>query len=152
MEKRGQASMEYILVAALVLLILLPTTYFFMKNTQRQSTELSLSKLDKLGRMIVTNAETVFFQGIPAKLTLEGDIPDNVVDILILNNWTTTPEINQLIFIYRSEGKEQELVYDSRVNINGSFNQRSWSQGHKTIVLTANKTSNGIPFVWVEIK
>lgn len=142
---RAQAAMEYILVAAIVLLIFVPSTIIFLSHIRESSDELALGKINRLGHAIVNAAEEVYYQGPPAMLTLRQNMPDGVTNIYILNNWSIP--VNQLIIVYKGD---QPQVFDSRVNINGSFSNASFRQGMKNIVLTANKTSSH-SFVQVSI-
>ncbi|RLE42166.1 hypothetical protein DRJ48_04105 [Candidatus Woesearchaeota archaeon] len=154
MKKRGraQAAMEYILVASLLLLVFVPTTIIFLSHIRSSSDELTMSKLDKLGHDIVNNAEEVYYQGVPARITLRENMPNGVKRMYVLNNWTRTPAVNQLIIVYNSKEGEQELVFDSRVNINGTFSNESLSKGIKNIILNANRTQSGITYVSITIR
>ena len=152
MEKRGQAVMEYVLVTALFLLIFVPTTFIFLTNVSRSSDELSKSKLNKLGNSVLNNAEKVFYQGPPSRITIREDMPRGVKSMFILRDWVTAPPVNQLIFNFSGSGGSELLVLSSRVNINVSFTNRSFSEGRKNIMLLAERSSSGIPFVRIEVE
>ncbi len=149
MKKRGQAAMEYLLVVALILLIFVPTTFIFLTNVRKSSNELTESKLYRLGNDIVNTAYEVYYQGVPAKMTLRADMPSNVVDIYVLNNWATGA--NQFIFIFANERGNETLVFDSDVNINGSFDELSFAKGLKSLIISANISADGTHYANVKI-
>jgi hypothetical protein len=150
--KRGQAAMEFVLVAAIVLLIFVPSTFIFMKNIRSSNDELALSKIDRMARLIINTAETVYYEGPPSKRTITGDFPEGIAEMYILSNWSDPSLVNQLIFNYTASVPPQKLVYDSRINLNGTFDYSAFSRGRKTIVLSANRTSAGMGFVYIKIR
>ncbi len=152
MKKKGQAAIEFLLVVALMLLVFVPTTFIFMKNTQKTNDKLAISKIDRLARLIINTAEIVYYEGPPSKRTIRGDFPSGISNINILSEWDGPIIVNQLIINYTASDPDKEMVYDSKVNINGTFNLSDFSKGIKNIVLTSNRTSNGKSFVYINIK
>ena len=62
---KAQASMEYLLVAGLIILVILPSIYIFYSYSHRSNVEISQSQLNKVGRGIVDAAEEVYYLGEP---------------------------------------------------------------------------------------
>jgi hypothetical protein len=150
--KRGQAATEYILVSSLILIIFIPATILFLVNIRNSNENLAISKLNKIGNDIVDNAVEVYYQGEPAKITLKESLPDGIVNMTLLKDWSVKPPVNQLVFLVSKKGKNNELVFDSDVNLGGSFTQDQITRGIKNIVLEATSTSSGIPYVNISIK
>ena len=150
--KRGQAATEYILVTSLILIIFIPATILFLVNIRNSNEDLAISKLNKIGNDIVDNAVEVYYQGQPAKITLKESLPDGIVNMTILNDWSVKPPVNQLVFVVSKKGKNNELVFDSDVNIMGNFTSNQITKGIKNIVLEAKSKNDGTPFVNITIK
>ena len=148
--KKGQAATEYILVSSLILIIFIPATILFLINIRNSNDDLAISKLNKIGNDIVDNAVEVFYQGEPAKVTMKESLPAGIVNMTILKDWSSS--VNQIVFLVSLKGKNNELVFDSDVNIDGSFTKNQFSRGIKNIVLEAKSTSNGVPYVNISIK
>jgi uncharacterized protein (UPF0333 family) len=150
-KKRGQAAMEYLLVASLILLVFVPSTILFFTNIKKSTDDLAVAKIYKVGNEIVNTATEVYYQGEPAKITLKESMPDGLLNISLIQDWTRTPPINELIFTLVIEGNEQDLSFKSDVNINGTFSEESRSKGIKNIVLEAETRADGTPFVNISI-
>ena len=148
--KKGQAATEYILVSSLILIIFIPATILFLINIRNSNDDLAISKLNKIGNDIVDNAVEVFYQGEPAKITMKESLPAGIVNMTILKDWSSS--VNQMVFLVSIKGKNNELVFDSDVNIDGSFTKNQFSKGIKNIVLEAKSTSSGVPYVNISIK
>jgi len=150
--KRGQAATEYILVATLLFVILIPAIFLFMTYMKNSTEDLALSKLNKIGNDIVQSASEVYYLGEPAKITLQETIPDGLKSMSIEKNWTKNPPVNHLVFVVSRQGKSSDMVFISDVNINGIFTGNMISKGTKNIIVQANRTIAGTPFVSITIK
>jgi len=112
MEKsyKAQASMEYLLIIALTLGIIVPTTYLFYNYSKASSQELVDAQLVKLGRTIVDTSETIFYTGEGSKTVLELNVPDNVVNAQIVDG-------RELVFNITTNFGDEEIVFISNVNL-----------------------------------
>ena len=134
---KAQASMEYLLVAGLIILVILPSIYIFYSYSHRSNVEISQSQLNKVGRGIVDAAEEVYYLGEPSKTTLELTMPEGVIGMEIWRN-------QELVF-FLNDGSE--IAFKSRVNITSNmicmercyynFTKRFYSPGIKNIVVKA---------------
>ncbi len=112
MEKsyKAQASMEYLLIIALTLGIIVPTTYLFYNYSKASSQELLDAQIVKLGRTIVDTSETIFYTGEGSKTVLELNVPDNVVNAQIVDG-------RELVFNLTTNFGDEEIVFISNVNL-----------------------------------
>ena len=110
MAVKSQSAIEYLLIVALVLGFIVPTSYIFFKYTAKSNDEIIDSQITQIGNTIIDTAETVFFSGQGAKIILELKVPKNVIDVDIKSN-------RELIFKVLSETGERELVFFSPGNI-----------------------------------
>src|SRR3989338_6878306 len=81
----SQSSMEYLLVVALTLAIIVPTTYLFYSYSKESSQEITDAQISKLGRSIVDTAESIFYSGQGSKTVIDLNIPDGVDSALIID-------------------------------------------------------------------
>ncbi|MBI2143864.1 hypothetical protein HYU17_01780 [Candidatus Woesearchaeota archaeon] len=154
--RKGQAALEYAMIATVVGVLLLPAIYLFLHSSKESLEGIDHSQLDKLGRDMVATAEKVYYMGPPSRILMEPRMPDNVLNISIqkLQNG-----INILLFNVTSSIARgvQTFAYDSPVSINGTFTaaleNRSISAGLKEINIEAYEqpTAGGgvIPFAYI---
>jgi|SRR3989339_1455246 len=147
---RAQASMEYIMIVAVITIIVIPTIWVFYSYSQSSTQQLSYGQVERIGNDIVNNAEKIYYQGPPSKITLEETMPGKVENITIISDWGANPHVNEIVFYINMNGKLSESVFSSKVNINGTFTQASFSEGVKKVVLEAKK-AGGIVYVDVSI-
>lgn len=129
--------MEYLLVAGLIILIILPSIYVFYSYSHRSNEEIRQSQLNEVGRGIVDAAEKVYYLGGPSKTTLDATMPEGVIGMEIWRN-------QELVF-FLNDGSE--IAFKSRVNITSNmicmgrcyynFTKRFYSPGIKHIVVKA---------------
>ena len=110
MAVKSQSAVEYLLIVALALGFIVPTSYIFFKYTAKSNDEIIDSQITQIGNTIIDTAETVFFSGQGAKIILELKVPKNVIDAGIKSN-------RELIFKVLSEAGERELVFFSSANM-----------------------------------
>ncbi len=111
-KKRGQVSTEFLLVIGIGLALIVPLIYVFYTHSVRQIDEVRINKLNEIGNRIVDTAEIVYYQGEPARLTLEESFPDGLSRIGI--NSSEDLNIYELVFVLQ-DGKE--MAFSSRVPI-----------------------------------
>ena len=66
------------MIIALVLGIIVPTTYLLFRNTSESNVQILYSQISQIGNNIVDTAETVFFSGEGSKIVLEVNMPKGV--------------------------------------------------------------------------
>ncbi|MBI2140823.1 hypothetical protein HYU16_00200 [Candidatus Woesearchaeota archaeon] len=143
--KRGQAAFEYMLIALVIGIMILPAAYLFYRYSSSSAEQIDKAQLDKLGREIVTTAEKVYYQGPPSRTELEARMPKGVLNLSIIGNWGTGAQ--QLLIKAITEQTIAEFPYPSKVNINGSFNgslsELTTGAGIKKISIEAYETPEG---------
>lgn len=120
-KRKGQASFEYILVAAVIGMTILPAAYLFYSYSSSTADELDKAQLDQLGRDITATAEKIYFQGAPSRTELESRLPKGIQNISIIGDWGSQNQ--ELIFqSWSTQTPDMEFPYPAKVNINGTFN------------------------------
>ena len=110
---KAQSALEYMMVIALTLGIIVPTTYLFYRYVSESGTQVIDSQINQIGRSILDTAETVYFSGEGSKIILELNMPKDVDDIYIIGN-------RELVFNVTTATGESETVFFSSVNITSS--------------------------------
>ena len=74
----GQASAEYLMVVAIGMVIILPMIYLFYTHSWGEIERVKLQQIDDICNRIMDNAESVYYQGSPARITLTESFPDGI--------------------------------------------------------------------------
>ena len=110
---RAQVSMEFLLVMALALLIIVPLILFFVAESQSSTEEVNAAQIGQILRKIAANAETVYAFGEPTTLTLRVYMPQGVEAVNISNT--------ELIFTVRTKGAFTTISENLPMNITGDI-------------------------------
>ena len=138
--RKAQASMEYLLVVGLVILVILPSIYIFYSYSQRSNEEIAQGQVNKFGTQIIDAAEKVYYLGGPSKTTLDLTMPKGVRNMEI---WC-----NQELVFFLADGSE--IAFKSRVNI--TTNITADASGRCCYNFTKEDYSSGLKKVIVEAK
>jgi len=125
---KGQASTEYLMVAAIAMVVIFPIIFFFSDKASESIVVVVDSQITDIGNSIVDNSEIVYYQGVPARVTIERTFPDGIANITILGD-------QELVFTLYPR---KELVFVSAIPIRGDFGDLQHSPGRKRIRLTAD--------------
>ena len=110
MNKKAQPALEYLMIIALVLGIIVPTSYLLFRTTSESNVKILYSQVSQIGNSIISTAETVFCSGEGAKIVLEVNMPKGVTNVEIWAN-------RELVFEIVSELGTTEFVFFSPTTI-----------------------------------
>src|SRR3989338_6986373 len=110
MNKKAQPALEYLMIIALVLGIIVPTAYLLFRTTSESNAQILYSQINQIGNKIIDTAETVFFSGEGAKIVLDINMPEGITNAEILAN-------RELVFDIVSELGATESVFFSPITI-----------------------------------
>jgi hypothetical protein len=144
--RAAQASFEYLMIFAIALIILIPMLYVFQRYTFQSADTIQQNKLKLIGEDIVNTAETVYYMGYPARLTIQEEFPSGIVGMNLTADWSKG--VNFISF-YLQEGREQP--YFCGVNINATIVPSDYSPGLKNIMLETRNSTQG-NYVWIEFR
>jgi uncharacterized protein (UPF0333 family) len=108
---RGQSSIEYFVIAAMVMMFMIPIWVYIMTIQQQAAQELSLSYSKNAAKQIADAASLVHSQGSPAKINIKVYIPDGVGNVSIVDK--------TIIFNVFMGAQESEVWYDSTAELQG---------------------------------
>ncbi|MCH8067235.1 MAG: hypothetical protein IIC69_01500 [Nanoarchaeota archaeon] len=107
---KAQSSLEYLLIVALVLGLIIPITYLFFRYGSQSNEQIIDSQINQIGNTVVDTAEIVYYSGEGAKIILELKIPESIDSVDILGD-------RELVFTRSSEIGENQMVFFSSVDI-----------------------------------
>ena len=110
---KAQSAFEYLMIIALTIAIIVPTTYLFFNFSSQSNAKIVDSQLNQIGRDMIDTAESIYFSGDGSKIVLDLNMPDKVNDIYIIDN-------RELVFNVSTTIGESELVFFSDINITSS--------------------------------
>ena len=112
---KAQASVEYLLVIAGTLAILIPFGLVFITQSRDSKIQANQQQIAYIGNDIITQAEYLYNTGGFSKRTLEHQLPSNVVNVTVI------PQTRELTFYSEGSTGRQATVFYSKVPINGRF-------------------------------
>ena len=113
-EKRGQVSLEYLVILGMALAVLIPATYLFYDYSQSTNERVVRGQIDVIGAKVITQAKAMYALGRNNRVTLDLTIPAPVTNITVLDGI-------ELVMTYKSRQGVQDAVYFSDVNITGAY-------------------------------
>ncbi|MBI2651029.1 hypothetical protein HYX01_01010 [Candidatus Woesearchaeota archaeon] len=107
---KSQSAFEYLMIIAITLGIIVPTTYLFFSYASESNVQILDSQINQIGRNVIETVKVVYFSGEGSKITLDASMPKNVKDIYIISN-------RELVFKMESAIGDIEMVFFSPVKI-----------------------------------
>jgi hypothetical protein len=144
---KAQAAMEYMMIAGLVALIIIPTTLLFYNYASESANEIDSSQIDKFGRDVMNTAESVYYLGSPSRIIIEERLPKNVESISIEQDSGT----GNYLFAIAANSKNGivNLSFPSNVRIEGIFDVEDRGPGIKNVRISAERDATNKPFVYI---
>lgn len=133
MKKRGQISVEYLLVVGLttiVVIFLLAISDYYSREVENT---INTNQIDRIAKEIVDTAESMYYFGEPSKTTIKLFIPKGIEEINVSNN--------ELNFRVRTQNGVTDMFYRSSVPLQGDI---SYSYGLHNIIIEARGG-----YVWI---
>jgi uncharacterized protein (UPF0333 family) len=114
MHKKGQISIEYLVIIGLVtfVIMLILTTAFYYSNSSRDI--MRVNQIESFANKVISSAETVSYYGYPAKATIEAYLPEGISSVEIIDN--------NLIITSETSSGENKRAFSSKVQISGTIN------------------------------
>lgn len=114
MKKKGQVSIEYMMIIGFVTIITIPLIIIYHTAMQDFGDEINSAQINQVAKKVVDAAESVYYLGEPSQTILKINIPDNIV----LANLSAGYEI---FFKIRTKTGISDIVRNSFVNITGDL-------------------------------
>jgi hypothetical protein len=134
MKKRGQFSVEYLLVVGFALVIILPIAYYGYATFEQSRDEVAAASVNKIGYEIVNNAKSIYYLGDVSRVTLEMNFPEQLEDIQVI----TDPGLGQELLLIQVA--DSEFLFPSDVPLNYKFDPDNLNPGIKNVRLQSYGT------------
>ena len=131
MKKRGQISVEYLILLGFITFLVLVLLGLALFSSGSIEDKLRFSELESFARNVIDGSESVYYAGEPSKITITSYLPSGVQSISVSGT--------DLFFSISTRSGVTTLSYTSSVPLSGSLNA---SEGVHRIVLEA--TSGGV--------
>jgi Flp pilus assembly pilin Flp len=145
----GQAAIEYLMIAGFVMTIMLPLVYLVFNYTQESTADITNAQIQKFGRDLVNNAESVYFFSEPSKITLEMNMPQGVRNITIFRNNEASEctKCTEVRFTVQQKSQIADLSFSTNIDIRSEnydeatmisqFPEEAYSPGLKSFKVEA---------------
>ncbi len=107
---KAQSALEYLMIIALTLGVIVPTTYLFYTYSKQSTEQIIYPRINEIGIEIINNAESVYYSGEHSKIVMDVNMPEKINDINIL-------EDRELVFEIETELGDNEMVFFSDIPI-----------------------------------
>jgi hypothetical protein len=111
----GQAAFEYLLLAGVAMMLIVPGAMLFYTYSLRSGDELVRSKIHLIGNELADTVEKVYYIGESSWETVKMELPENVNWIYILDN-------SEIVIGYDTYVGITEAVFFSDIPLNASYN------------------------------
>ncbi|MBS3076880.1 hypothetical protein J4233_01275 [Candidatus Pacearchaeota archaeon] len=128
---KGQISTEYLIVISFVLFIVLTALGIALTYSSQIKDTMKFNQIESFSQKIVSQSETVFYSGYPARTTVKAYLPDGINEIRIMDYY--------IVFNVSTSSGNSVTAYKSNVNLTGNIRTTS---GLRVIYL--NATSNAV--------
>lgn len=110
---KGQAATEYLMIMGIALAILIPLFVFVQDYISDSKTDLRISAVKDSLQTLSDTSEMAYYQGYPAKITVNVFIPEGVVKTNISDK--------SFLITLQTPGGESDMVAVTDAPVNGSL-------------------------------
>lgn len=133
MEKRGQISMEYLIVVSFVVFVVIVLVGVAVFYTSGARDRLKSNQLANFANKLVTSAESVYFAGEPSRVTITAHMPEGVTNLAIADN--------SFVFTFETSGGTNVIAYSSDAPLNAGISI-STNEGVKRLRIEASSDNS----------
>ncbi|NQU98680.1 hypothetical protein HQ533_04385 [Candidatus Woesearchaeota archaeon] len=97
--KKGQVSLEFLMITAFAFLLIIPVMLLFLTEAQGLDEDITSAQLNKLAEELVDAIDNVYYLGEPTTKTLEIYVPKHIELVTFIDN-RTIYEVDTGTFAY----------------------------------------------------
>ncbi len=124
--KRGQVSVEHIVLVGLALGLLLPSVYLFYEYSRQSQAVTVSAQIGRIGNEMVRAAESTYALGKNARQTLRVSFPEGVRRVYVMRE-------SEIIISYENDIGRSDAVFYSSVNLTTNYPDGNVSVVHPGI-------------------
>jgi len=133
LRKIAQIGTEYLIIISFVTFVVLSVLGIALLYSSQIQDTIKFNQLEKFSSKVTSSAESVFYSGAPAKITITAYLPEGITQIRIQDK--------ELIFNVSTSSGQSVIAYGSKVALEGTI---SPSSGVKKLLLTAQDANVSI--------
>jgi len=133
MKKRGQVSMEYLVIISFVTFVIIGILGISIIYSSSIKDRIKVIQINNFGNKLVSNSESVFYAGNPSKITIQTYLPENIEEITISSK--------TILMTYSLSTGTSKTAFTSDIPLEGTI---TTSPGIKNIELVAGDTKTYI--------
>jgi len=137
--KRGQSAMEFLLLSGFIFVAITVGVGLLYSQGTKTMWDMASAQLRDVCLDIAESSEAVYYDGEPARRTLDVTFPKGIENLeIVVNDPSTGCEQCTEIRFYLKKGKDVEkIICSTMVNITTFIENRSFSPGLKHIQINA---------------
>ncbi len=135
--KRGQTSVEFLLLVGLVSLVLMASLTLLLNFARSSTDEIVINQIDTIGKKITDNAEMLSVYGYPARRVLDFSFPENLNNLTIAGGKT-------LYFNVALTERTTYMGFYSNANISANFSESDFTKGDKRFLLKVSECEDKV--------
>src|SRR3989344_5779549 len=112
-KKRGQIGTEYLIVISFVTFVILSVLGIALLYSSQIKDSIKFNQIEKFSGKVISSAESVFYSGEPARVTITGYLPEGIKTVQILNK--------ELVFSVETNSGVSSIGYSSKVELRVSI-------------------------------
>lgn len=153
-QKKGQAAVEFLMVVGVAFTMLVPAFFLFSMYSETSNQIIIASQIDRMGKEMIANIESIYYYGKHSKTTLKVNFPKRIQDIY-LNPRLHYPQdtddcmdddkacLSEIVFetdLFSAGGDNSHFVYFTHINVSADFTgelseREAVTQGLKTFTI-----------------
>jgi hypothetical protein len=149
--KKAQAAVEFLIVVGVAFTMLIPSLLLFSQYSSSSSQTIVANQIDRVGRELVSNIETIYYYGKDSRATIKLSFPERINEVYInpkkvdvcLNEGDGC--LTEIVFNVTMNGDYVDFVYFTKVNVTANFTADNTmidavKEGVKTFVIKSYGT------------
>lgn len=111
--KKGQVSMEYMIIMGFVTAIIVPLILVFNAHSNDITEEVISNQVNHIATRIVENVESIYYLGDSCQVTFSVNLPKNIENITISGR--------EIVFYVKKHNGYDEVVKVAKIPMNGTL-------------------------------
>lgn len=116
-KKRGQVSIEYMIVVGFAFIMIMPVIIIFLVQSNDIQDSINVNQANSVARKIAHYSDSIYYMGHPSKTTIKAYIPKGIESISIGNQ--------EVVFRMQTSHGPTDVVHITDVNITGTLKTSS---------------------------
>lgn len=101
LNRKAQLSLEYIIIFAFIMMIIIPTAYLLRNYIGVASDTITMSQIERVSRVLIDNAREMYYASSPAKVVITIDMPDQIEAMWIMDRKHNLSATQEYVLAYR---------------------------------------------------